>query len=371
VDLVKSQTHRIKLRGAFTGCLMILSSTSPARAGILEALDKAMRDYVGMDQSGQLVAGKGIVGQGEAAWATMSSIALLVKKAPEGSTRWKQFSAEFDRAFRSYADTYHADGTLGGDMLVDMKALVKEMLTVSNYIPGPLKKAWEGFTQGIAELGVKFKQAMDDPWDTGGGGASAPQSRRERRVPAPAPATKPAEEPAEEPAAKREEPAEESSPIATSGGPPSPDGLLSVIRASGIQVPGDGPAAAGSTDSKVRTLFKSYVNYLYQAGGAKHLVDNDITDVETRKKVYPAIEHVFGEASRMEDEVVESVVHAAGSGADSLQDLESIVKSMKPATSKFYLSGVVTKIARKIQQARGANAEEQAKKLQSIKNYMQ
>lgn len=343
---MQKDLFRVLLTGSL---VLMIGFASPAKAGILQALDKVMRDYA-----------TGIVDQGDKAWKLMTSFFV---KAPDGSTRAK----EFDKYFKEYAKTFYEDGTLGGMMLTDCKALVKELLTVSNYLPGPLKAAWEALAKDIAGLKARFLSRCEKPWDDaaaeaayaaahggGGGGGGTPP---------------PAPPPAPPPSGGGKGGAGAPAPVPNLPKPKDEGGKVTKESRIAAGCPGAPDSTTNSSDSHGPEMINAYVHFLYDST----LVDqfaSEVTDSQAREKVEAASQTMYSHTEKMTEQLARAVADSALQGKPSVNDLDNAARQLGPESAKYYLAGVVKKAQEILAGSGDARAEDLIGKLNATKAFM-
>jgi hypothetical protein len=126
-----------------------------------------------------------------------------------------------DQAMRAYGD---ASQKVGEQAWTDLKVVLKDLLDVKTYLPGPLKKAWEALVAELAVLKARFLARCENPWadDPPAGGSAAAE------VPSAAPEAAP-ESGAADGALPEGEPA---APLASGI---APGGAGGAVRASSIR----------------------------------------------------------------------------------------------------------------------------------------
>lgn len=125
--------------------LVLGTGLSVARAGLLEAIDAAMKNYA-----------NNIVKQGDQAISDVKN---------------RQFHGAFD----NYAKSFYEEGKLGGDALKDSKAIFAELKKIALWLPNKIKEWWKKFIDAIGRTRDKIGAAgPGGPPPNANGGAAAP-----------------------------------------------------------------------------------------------------------------------------------------------------------------------------------------------------
>lgn len=284
-------------------CLLAALTASAACAGFLKDLDTLMRNYA-----------DNIIKQGDD-----------VRNAFANGFDMKAL----DTAMKAYSDDIIKTGD---DAWRDLKAVLKDLLDIRTYLPGPLRAAWEAFVKEIAVLRQRFLWRTEHPWedDPPAGGGDNPPSNIVVG-PTPGDGSPPADtQPADPAPVTGPSPSPVSDPAPLSGKLPG-DASASVTRGAKVL----------SQKGMVLEL-DTFVNYRKTTEKAHGWLSG--LDAQKKQAIGPKVDWMVREAHRM-DEVL---VAKAASNATFLKVLVAYVKRLDASTARGSFGNVLSNLARKL-----------------------
>ena len=323
----------------FLLALPVLLAATPARAGFFDALDTLMKNYA-----------NGVVDQGDKAIATVKAV---VQDPPEGQSRMEAL----DAALRTYAGTYHEDGTLGGNALADVKSLGKALIDAIKSIPEALKKLWDKLIGGLIGSSAEFEGRVETTWEeaeeqsdeSNAGSTSAAGSGSDSTAgtgsddTATGVTTESGADAAPETAGAGSGAAIEDAvstadatenPKATPEGETASDADSATNRASSTRE---------TRNRNPEDLFSAYTRYLASALEMRDFITSEL-EPDNQQGVIPAFEAVMQQAAKMQEHLAERITSQALAGRPSLDDLQGEIGALPQETARYAYTGVIHQI---------------------------
>ncbi|MBI3890559.1 MAG: hypothetical protein HY303_03410 [Candidatus Wallbacteria bacterium] len=267
----------------------------PAHAGLLTAIDTAMKNYA-----------NNIVKQGDQATADVKN----------GSIK-----NLYNDAWTNYAKSFYEEGMLGGDALKDSKAIFVELKKIVMWVPNKIKEIWDKLIDGLKWVRDRIGAAGPGwPPPNAGGGAPPAADVNLPADPTPAPA-----DAAATPAA------------------PSDTLVASLpnegeVRASaGL---GDGFLGKFSNTKDFGKKFGVFTGYQTQVARIRSWFAS--LKPEEQKALTPNVSRVVEEASTMEDLIVRDI---SGNQCDAFVKAAG---AMDAATARATLRGLLSKATKRV-----------------------